>query len=254
MIYLTGAVSLLKLCLWCTGGGLAVTLLNDKDIHRLVKKVGVKMVKRVKKFDIGNEHSTILGLTQHGKTYGTIKTLDCMKEPILFFNTNHTPLKGTKSKWYDATGAHDTNQIIYALKQGYKINFLPSDDNEKMEKQLKVITDDIYLQGRGLNFRFVIDEVHLFKKEGKTALIRLATTGLGRGYKCIFISQRPAMIDNTLLTQSTKHILFAIGLNDASYLKTNGFPSEEIMRRTGQEKYIYVEFNQKEVKGGFIIQ
>jgi predicted YcjX-like family ATPase len=99
----------------------------------------------------------------------------------------------------------------------------------------------------------VIDEVHLFRNEGKKALIRLATTGLGRGYKCIFISQRPAMIDNTLLTQSTKHILFAIGLNDASYLKSNGFPSEEIMNRTGQEKYIFVEFDQKIVKGGFTI-
>jgi predicted YcjX-like family ATPase len=84
-------------------------------------------------------------------------------------------------------------------------------------------------------------------------LIRLATTGLGRGYKCIFISQRPAMIDNTLLTQSTKHILFAIGLNDASYLKNNGFPSEEIMQRTGQEKYIFVEFDQKTVRGGYTI-
>jgi hypothetical protein len=253
MMYLAGAVSLLKLCLWCTGGGLAVTLLNDKDIKRLIKRVGDRMVKRVKKFEIGNEHSTILGLTQHGKTYGTIKTLDCMNEPILFFNTNHTPLKGFKSKWYDAHGGHDINQIIYALKQGYKINFLPSDDLEGMEKQLAAITNGIYSMGRGFSFRFVIDEVHLFRYEGKKALIRLATTGLGRGYKCIFISQRPAMIDNTLLTQSTKHILFAIGLNDASYLKTNGFPSEEIMQKTGQEKYIFVEFDQKNVKGGFTI-
>lgn len=253
MMFLGAAVSLLKLCAWCTGGGLAVTLLNDKDIKRFIKKVGDRMVKRVKKFDIGNEHATILGLTQHGKTYGTIKTLDCMKDAILFFNTNHTPLKGSKSKWYDAHGGHDINQIIYALKQGYKINFLPSDDLEGMEKQLAAITNGIYSMGRNFSFRFVIDEVHLFKSEGKKALIRLATTGLGRGYKCIFISQRPAMIDNTLLTQSTKHVLFAIGLNDASYLKSNGFPSEEIMQRTGQEKYIFVEFDQKIVKGGFTI-
>lgn len=247
-------VSLLKLTLGCTVGGLVVTLFNDKDIHKLIKKVGLKMVKKVKKFDIGNEHATILGLTQHGKTYGVIKTLDAMKEAILFFNTNHTPLKGVISKWYDATGGHDTNQIIYALRNGYKVNFLPSDDVEGMEKQLKAITDAIYQEGRGFSFRFVIDEVHLFSKEGKKALIRLASTGLGRGYKCIFISQRPAMIDNTLLTQSTKHIVFAIGLNDASYLRMNGFPSDEIMKRTGQQKYIFVEFDQKNVNGGYIIQ
>lgn len=253
MMFLAGAVSLLKLTLGCTVGGLLVTMASDKDIHSLVGGMKLRMVKKVRKFDIGNEHGTVLGLTQHGKTYGMIKTLDSMKEPILFFNTNHTPLKGVKDKWYDATGGHDTNQIIYALKEGYKVNFLPSDDVDGMEKQLKAITDEIYKQGRSFSFRFVIDEVHLFRNEGKKALIRLASTGLGRGYKCIFISQRPAMIDNTLLTQSTKHIIFAIGLNDASYLKTNGFPSEEIMKRTAQEKYIFVEFDQKTVKGGFMI-
>jgi hypothetical protein len=255
MMFLGVAVSLLKLTTWCAVGGLTVTFLHDEDIHRLMKKVGGKMVKRVKKFDIeSNEHTTVLGLTQHGKTYGLIKTMDKMKGAILFFNTNHTPLKGVSSKWYDAHGGHDINQILYALKEGYKVNFLPSDDNEGMEKQLKAITDAVYNMGRGkIKFRFAIDEVHLFKKEGKYALIRLASTSLGRGIPCIFISQRPAMIDNTLLTQSTKHIVFAIGLNDASYLKTNGFPSDEIMQRTKQEKYVFVEFDQKTVKGGFTI-
>ena len=181
MIYLAGAVSLLKLCLGCTVGGLAVTMVRDEDIKNLFRRLKVKVIKKVKKFNIGNEHATILGLTQHGKTYGIIKTLDNMKEPILFFNTNHTPLKGTKSKWYDATGAHDINQIIYALNEGYKINFLPSDDVEGMEKQLSAITNEIYKQRRGFTFRYVIDEVHLFTKEGKKALIRLASTGLGRG-------------------------------------------------------------------------
>lgn len=253
MMFLAGAVSLLKLTLWCTVGGLGVTMANDKDIQKLLKGLKVKMIKKVNIFNIGEEHATVLGLTQHGKSYGLIKTLDRMKGAVLFFNTNHTPLKGVKSKWYEAHGGHDTNQIIYALRQGYKINFLPSDDMEGMENQLKGLTDVIYKQGRGFNLRFAIDEVHLFHGAGKKALIRLASTGLGRGYKCIFVSQRPAMIDNTMLTQSTKHILFAIGLNDASYLKTNGFPSEKIMEKTGQEKYVFVEFDQKEVKGGFTI-
>jgi hypothetical protein len=213
----------------------------------------IKVVKKVKGFNIENEHCTVLGLTQHGKSYGMIVTLDNMNEPILFFNTNETPLKDTKKKWYDANSSHDINQIIYALRQGYKVNYIPSSDLEHQEKELKILTDAIYREGRGFHFRYVIDEVHLFKGEGKKALIRLASTGLGRGYACIFCSQRPAMIDNTLLTQSTKHIVFAIGLNDASYLKANGFPSEEIMSRTKQEKYVFVEFNQKEVKGPFMI-
>lgn len=256
MMFLAGAVSLLKLTFVCTCGGLAVTMANDKDIHKFIKGLKKKMVKRVKAFNIGNEHCTVLGLTQHGKTYGTIKTLDTIKEPILFFNTNETSLKGIKGKWYDANGSHDMNQLIHALKEGYKVNFIPSTDIKKAGIQLKYITDEIYNYGR-IPFRFVIDEVHLFwmagSKPGQEALTRLASTGLGRGYKCMFLSQRPAMVNNTLLTQSTKHILFALGLNDESYLKQNGFPVEQIKEATKQEKYVFAEFDQKEVKGGYTI-
>lgn len=253
MMYLGVAVSLLKLTGWLTGGGLLVTFFTDENVHSLVRRFNVQRVKKVSKFNIENEHCTIVGLTQHGKTHGLIKTLDCMNEPILFFNTNDTPLKGSKSKWIEANGSHTIEQILYALHKGYKVNFVPSDDVEKMEKQLKGITDSIYKEGR-FSFRFAIDEVHLFKKEGKQALIRLASTGLGKGYKCLFITQRPAMIDNTLYTQSTKHIIFALGLNDKSYLKQNGFPVDEIIEKTGNEKYIFCEFNQKEVKGAFMIE
>lgn len=212
----------------------------------------------VKKFNLeNNEHATVIGLTQHGKTYGTIKTMELMQEPILFFNTNHTP--GLSSSWVEATGGNTIDQIIYGLQQGYKINYLPNDDILKSGKQLKAIVDGVYNLGRGsLKFRFVIDEVHLFwiakSSEGKEANIRLATTSLGRGISCVWLSQRPAMVDNTLYTQSTKHIIFALGKLDESYLKTNGFPVEEIKEKTKNEKYYFVEFDQKEIRGAFKIE
>lgn len=257
MMFLGMAVSLLKLTLGCTVGGLLVTLCADKDIHNLVGKVaGIRMnrVQRVKKFTLDNEHITVIGLTQHGKTFATIKTLENTNEAILFFNSQHTTVgKG----WVEATGANSVEQIIFALQKGYKVNYLPNDESpEKMGAQLHAITLALYKEGR-MNVRLAIDEVHLFwmgkNNKGKEALIRLATTGLGRGFKCIFLSQRPAKVDNTLYTQSTRHIIFALGKMDESYLKTNGFPVEEIVNKTGNEKYRYVEFNQKAVFGPFMI-
>jgi hypothetical protein len=44
-----------------------------------------------------------------------------------------------------------------------------------------------------------------------------------------------------------------VGKLDESYLKTNGFPIDEIVEKTGNEKYNFVEFDQKEVKGAFKI-
>lgn len=256
IMYMAGAIYLLKVALGCTVAGLTVTVLSDKDIHKLMNKVGKKFmgVKFVNAFYIENEHATVIGLTQHGKTYGTIKTLETMKESILFFNTQETEVG---NGWVHASGSNTPGQIMKVLEQGRKINFIPSTDLEKMSKELKVLTDMFYEKGK-MNVRFVIDEVHLFKacksKEGHNSLIRLATTGLGRGFKCIFLSQRPAMVDNTLYTQSTKHIIFALGLNDYRYLESLGFPGEVIKEKTNNEKYIFCEFDQKNVTGAFKIK
>lgn len=257
IMYMAGAIYLLKVALGCTVAGLTVTVLSDKDIHKLINKVGkIRMlhVKHKPAFEVGNEHATVIGLTQHGKTYATIKTLEKMNEPILFFNTQESEVgKG----WTNASEANTEGQIMKILEQGRRINFIPSTDLEVMSKELKFLTDMFYKKGR-MNVRFVIDEVHLFKacksKDGHNSLIRLATTGLGRGFKCIFLSQRPAMVDNTLYTQSTKHIIFALGLNDYRYLESLGFPGEVIKEKTNNEKYIFCEFDQKNVTGAFKIK
>jgi hypothetical protein len=248
-VFLGAITAFLKLALGCGVAAAAVTIVCDEDVHSLVKKaVGVK-VKKVKGFTIGNEHTTVIGLTQHGKTYGTIKTLEKIDKPILFFNTQHTPVNS--KEWVEAGGGNSSDQLIYALEKGYKVNFLPSEKGlDHMSRQLAWITDQLYILGR-LDFYFAIDEVHLFKlakdKSGHNSLIRLATTGLGRGFKCIFLSQRGASVDNTLYTQSTKHIMFSLGKADYKYIKELGFPSEEIEGKLQGEKYIFVEFDQKQV-------
>lgn len=252
--YLAGATYLLNLTLGCTVAGAFVTVASDKDIHSLLGRVKFKRMKKVKGFMLEKEHTTVLGLTQHGKTYATIKTLENLKEPVLFFNSQHTPVG---NGWIEGHGGNTVDQIINALQNGHKINFLPSDDSlDKMSIQLGAITNAVYQLGK-FDFRFAVDEVQLFDmakdKKGKIALERLATTGLGRGFKMVFLSQRPAKVSNTLLTQSTKHIVFALGLNDISYLKTNGFPVEEIVARTRNEKYKFIEFDQKEVKGAYMV-
>jgi hypothetical protein len=246
MMYLAGAIYLLKVASVMTGIGLAVTISKDNDIKKLVKKVKSKMIESVKGFEIGKEHATVLGITQHGKTYATVKTMEQMKEAVLFFNSQHTKVG---NGWVTATSANTPEQIYKVLEKGKKVNYLPKDENlDLMSQELGLLADQAYKMGR-FDFRFVIDEVHLFwitkNNKGKNALIRLATTGLGRGFKCIFLSQRGAKVDNTLLTQSTKHILFALGDNDYSYLKSNGFEVEGMKEKIKGEKYVFVEYDLK---------
>jgi hypothetical protein len=256
LMFLGGAVSLLKLTTWCTVGGLAVTMARDEDIKKLVKKAGFKtMTKTVNGFDLRNEHTVVIGATQYGKTYATIKTLERLNEPVLFFNTNHVT-EDLGKIWKLARPQNTSRQLIHALQNGDKVNFMPDEDIIKAGKQLKNIVDMVYQEGRGkVKFRFAIDEVHLFKllksQEGQSALMRLATTSLGRGIPCIWISQRPALVDNTLYTQATKHIIFTVGKMDEAYMREAKFPMDEIRAKTNGQKYLFTEFDQMEVKGAF---
>lgn len=248
---------LLKLAGILTGVGFLTTLGKDLHENGVLKKIGGLLkvnVKTIKAIPLENEHTTGLGLTRHGKTYAIIKSVEGLKEGVLFINVQREELSA--NKWTRANGNNTPGQIFDLLKQGRKINYTPSDELEQFSKEVGFLITNLYLYG-DVNVRIVIDEVHLLSqcknKDGINGCIRLATTGLRRGYKGVFITQRPAMLHNTLYSQSLNHILFALGKVDESYLKEKGFPVAEIVERTRNEKYVFVTFDQKEVKGAFKI-
>lgn len=256
MMYTGALLSFLKFCMGVGAIGLTSSILIDlhqsgalKSQAKLFKKVFGMNVKVVKAVPWGEkEHVTVLGLTRHGKTYAVMQTLQYVKEGVLFFNVQQ---EKTPSIFIKANNNNTWSQIKGLLKEGKKVNYIPSDDLEQASKELSALVNELYKSGE-LNCRVAIDECHLFSKvtkdkSGIKACIRLATTGLRFGYQAIFLSQRPAMVDNTLYAQSTKHVIFALGRVDETYLKNNGFPVEEITQATGNEKYHFVVFDQKEV-------
>src|SRR5437764_2262809 len=257
MMELLAGVKLLKLTLACTIGGVLVTMAKDKDVHKAIKGVKKMMgsgAKKIPGYAIEKDHVVVIGATQYGKTTATIKTLENVKGPVFFFNTLHTA--GTGAEWVEAKGSNSIEQIIYGLKNGYKINYLPDSDIGTAGKQLKAIIDQFYQEGRKqINCVICIDEVHLFwlfkSGEGKKANLRLATTGLGFGLQTIWVSQRPALVDNTLYTQARKHIIFPVGKMDEAYLREAKFPIEEIISKHKNERYRFIVFDQMEVTGPF---
>ena len=253
---MVAASPLLKLTAILTGVGFLTTLGKDLHENDVFKKIGRLLkvnVKTIKSIPLENEHSTVLGLTRHGKTYAIIKSLDSLKEGVLFINVQRETVS---SKFVRADGNNTPGQIFEQIQKGRKINYLPSDNLEQFSKEIGFLINKLYSYG-DLNIRIVIDETHLLSqtknKEGLNGCIRVATTGLRRGYKAVFITQRPAMLHNTLYSQSLNHVLFALGKVDESYLKEKGFPVAEIVEKTRNEKYHFALFDQKEVKGAFKI-
>jgi hypothetical protein len=191
------------------------------------------------------EHTTVLGITRHGKTFAAIQALARMNdEAIFFYNTQHEKVP-TSFTTVDPR-QHEWDQVEYLLSKNKKINWLAATKIDNMHKEIIFVIDKLYNE-EVRNVRLVIDEVHLFTKAALKEIQRVATTGLRWGIRGVFISQRPAKVDNTLYTQSTNHVIFALGNSDYNYLQQQGFPSDEIRQKVNGEPYIFVTYNQKEI-------
>jgi len=195
-----------------------------------------------------NGHSTVIGLTRSGKTYATQKSLLDYKNErrgVLFFNTQHE----TMPYYTKATGYTNMKELIASLKRGEKINYLPNTDIDIRQSELEYIINQLY-KVQGLNIVLAVDEVHLYEKEALKALVRVATTGLRYGITGVWISQRPANIDNTLMTQSNQFIIFKTNMENG-YMKRYGIPGEEIKEKLEGKKYNYCVYDFNELKGPF---
>ena len=193
-----------------------------------------------------NGHSTVIGTTRSGKTYATKKSLEKVKEGVIFFNTQYEEMP---SSFIKVSAKDDIKVIINALKANKKINYIPQLDSIIRDKELIYLVESLYRRDSEKRIYLVVDEVHLYEKESLKALIKVATTGLRFGVHGIWISQRPANIDNTLMTQSNQFVIFKTNM-ESGYFGRYGIPDDEIKSRL-KEEYSYCIYDFMEVRGGF---
>lgn len=193
-----------------------------------------------------NGHSTVIGITRSGKTYATKKSLEKVKEGVIFFNTQYEEMP---SSFIKVNAKDDIKVIINALKANKKINYVPQLDSSIRDKELIYLVDSLYRRDSEKRIYLVVDEVHLYEKESLRELIKVATTGLRFGVHGIWISQRPANIDNTLMTQSNQFVIFKTNM-ESGYFDRYGIPADEIKSRL-KEDYSYCIYDFMEVRGAF---
>lgn len=173
------------------------------------------------------EHNTVIGRTRSGKTTGTLLSLQRQKKGVLFFNTQ---LIKFPRGWTAASHQTDFDAMVNALHSGEKIVYNPS--REYRQQELKVLIQLLYKAAEAndgqLDMFLVVDEVHLYEKAALKACIEVATTGIRWGINAIWISQRPAKIDNTLMTQSTRFVIYDVSHMESSYFKNYQMPSDAI--------------------------
>ncbi|WP_353853168.1 type IV secretory system conjugative DNA transfer family protein [Dehalobacter restrictus] len=203
-----------------------------------------------KRIEFGDIHTCVFGITGSGKTYGTLHSLKSVKEPVIFVNTKHD----TQSVPRVFVGMSPENSYIQlkrAITRGSKINYVISSDERQRDKELSNLIRFLFSNGN-LPVYFVVDEVHLYgKRSVYYKLMEIATTGRSYGIRFIPMSQRPANIDNNLMTQCDRFIAFKCPLEN-QYLKRYGFPVDEMkdLFKKGGE-YAYLEFDLDSLSGPF---
>lgn len=190
-------------------------------------------------------HCTVIGKTGSGKTYAARKSLKAQKSPVLFFNTMLVDMPG----FVAASKENEWAQIKNRLEKGGKVNYKPAVDRELRNKELVFLIKKLYENHKSVFL--AVDEVHLYDKKATESMIEVATTGRHFGVSGVWISQRPANVDNTLMSQSEQFIIFKLNMEGA-YMDRYKMPSETInekIKSGGQ--YSYIEFDWETVKGPF---
>ncbi|MCT4564154.1 MAG: type IV secretory system conjugative DNA transfer family protein [Maledivibacter sp.] len=210
----------------------------------MVKPIGEKEVFK-------GHHTFVCGMTQNGKTAFTVEKLKQTRQPVLFFNPQHEKVEGFVLANID----HKPSQIIRALKMGLRVDYRASLDDEEASWELYYLVDNLFRAGftKQDPIIFAIDEVHIQNdyKQGKKALKKVANRGLTFGIHAVFISQRPANVPLTIVTQADKHYIFKTGL-EKEYFTRKGIKYDRVKDLIEQGgEYSYVEFDGASINGPY---
>jgi archaellum biogenesis ATPase FlaH len=192
-------------------------------------------------------HTIVLGQTQTGKTYATEHILKTQKQGVIFFNTQLETLRG-----YIQINKFTSFKIIKnLLNKGQKLNYTPVPKLQIQEQEIKFLVNQLFEFGnfsKEKNIFIAIDEVHLFAKTSQQAIERIATSGLKFGLNGIFLSQRPANMSNTLMSQSIEMLIFKCSM-ESQYFKNYNIPIEKILGKIEKNgKYSFCTYDFTDVK------
>jgi hypothetical protein len=193
-------------------------------------------------YEFKTGHSIVLGLTQSGKTYAVKKILQKAKEGVLFFNTQQEDLQG----FVKVNKKIPFSVILKLLKLKKKVNYIPDSRLKVQFIEVEFLINELFENGyftKTNSIFFVVDEAHLFTKTSLDAITRIATSGIRWGINGIFISQRPANLDNTLMSQSTHMLIFKCNM-ESQYFKNYSIPIENILTNIQNNgKYSFCEYD-----------
>jgi hypothetical protein len=172
---------------------------------------------------------------------------------VLYFNTQHEPVQ--QKGFIEADGKNTFTDIRHALNAGSLINFLPSINKKIRAAQLAYLVNKCF-EDDMQEFYFVIEEAQLYNgdREAMDAIEQIYTTGRKWGIFAGIHSVRPAIISNTIITQSEQKFIFKTDEFEMQYFKRYNLPYDTIMSSILQKgEYAFMIQEPDGLKGAFKI-
>lgn len=248
MVDLIGVTALAKFgALVAIGKAVEIMVTNlDSPLFSFSRRVKSMFID----FEKAHQH-VVLGTTGTGKTYGATHSLEKSKRGVFFFNT--VGASSVPSTFTYADGSSDLDLIDKALRKGKKINFVPNFNRDQRDKQMAAVIN-YFLDGSKRDYMiFAVDEVHLYRKDAKEALISFATTARNMGMKGVFLSQRPANMENQILEMCGQWVIYLTPMS-STWFSNYGMNGEQIVSRLEKSPdytYLIYDVKTRQLTGGY---
>lgn len=179
-------------------------------------------------FHLPHSHRFICGTTGTGKTYKFIKDFERCDYGGIYINYTRNPCP-----FIPVDGSYEIEDIIDAVYHGDKLSYVPALDRKRAKAEIAYIIHKFFECKRFSEnhpFVFAIDECHTLAREGErnSMIEQIATTGRVFGFKGIFITQSPSMVEKILIKQSDIHVIFTLSDYEREYFRTKGIDFDKV--------------------------
>lgn len=190
----------------------------------------------------------ILGKTRSGKSYLAKRAIEKHRGGVLVVDTK------AEKDWpaYYLDGREPLVGIYRDLQKGAHLAYVPNPDPAKAARALERICLDL-IRRRWRELWLVVDEAQVHARKGVPGPIDyIATQGAGQGIRLVAITQRPAMLSHTVLTQADQVYIFMLGRFEDGYLRSYGLDGPALRDTLSNAgAYTYMVFDGATISGPY---
>ena len=211
-----------------------------------------------------NERFFLCGITGSGKTTLAVSIYKKLDTFAVFINTQDEVAPEHASDLVVHT-PEDLLSVLENIDQlkAKKVCLSPKRDTEIKPEDIEAVRDVLFAYGAKINEKrkapiiwchIFIDEIHEYssKRQPNRKIDSLWKRGRRYGIIAVGLSQRPADVSHTILTQSKYHVIFKVSPYEYQYFHTYHIPIEDFEEWIKRD-YHFVVFDGYEVKEAYPI-